>query len=205
MSIGWGVKMACREHLRKHWNETNAFFSPLDSLNRPRGGWQGLLAWCLSIFLLTGCGYRLAGSGQLPGDVKTIAVQVFTNRTAESGLETTVTNAVIDELTRRRQDLVVEVGEAEGILSGTIGRLTTATVSRSGTLTALERKVVVTASFVLKDPNGKTLWQRGAVSAEQAYAVEDSKSATDMNRRLAIGLAAQRLAESFYVSLTDSF
>ncbi len=197
--------MACREHMRKHWNETNASFSLLDSLNRPRGGWQGLLEWCLCLFVLTGCGYHLAGSGRLPGDVKTVAVQVLTNRTAESGLETTVTNAIIDELTRRRQDLVVGVEAADGILSGTIGRLTTATVSRSGTLTALERKVVVSASFVLKDPTGKTLWQRSAVRAEQAYAVEDSKSATDMNRRLAIGLAAQRLAESFYESFTDTF
>lgn len=134
-----------------------------------------------------------------------MAVQLLRNRTAESGLETTVTNAVIDELTRRRQDLVVETKQAEGILSGTINRLTTATIARSGTLTALERKAVLSASFVLKDPDGKVLWQRETISAEQAYAVEESKSATEMNKRLAIGLAAQRLAEYLYVSLTDAF
>lgn len=160
---------------------------------------------CLCFSLMAGCGYRLAGSGKLPGNINTMAVQLLKNRTAESGLETTVTNAVIDELTRRRQDLVVETGRAEGILSGTISRLTTQTVARSGTLSALERKAVLSASFVLKDPKGIVLWQRGTISAEQAYVVEDSKSATDMNKRLATGLAAQRLAESLYESLTDSF
>jgi hypothetical protein len=155
--------------------------------------------------MLVGCGYRLAGSGQLPGKVKTIAVQVFENRTAESGLETTVTNAVIDELTRRRQDLVVESGRAEALLSGTVTRLTASTVSRSGTLTAQERKVVITAAFVLKGSDGTVLWQRGAIHADQAYAVEESKSATEMNKRLAIGLAAQRLAEYLFESLTDAF
>jgi len=134
-----------------------------------------------------------------------MSVKLLKNRTAESGLETTVTNAVIDELTRRRQDLVVGTKQAEGILSGTINRLSTATVARSGTLSALERKAVLSASFVLKDPDGKVLWQRGGISAEQAYVVEESKAATEMNKRLAIGLAAHRLAEYLYISLTDAF
>lgn len=175
----------------------------MDTRLPKRRGW--LLVWWVCFFGLMGCGYRFAGSGQLPGDVKTIAVQLLTNRTAESGLETTVTNAVIDELTRRRQGLVVESGRADALLSGRIDRLTTATVSRSGTLSALERKVVVSATFVLKAPDGAVLWQRGGIRAEEAYVVEQSKSATEMNKRLAIGKAANRLGEYLYQSLTDAF
>lgn len=169
----------------------------------PVAGWGLLLALCLSVLLA--CGYQLAGSGELPKGVNTIAVQVLANHTAESGLETTITNAVIDELTRRRQDLVVGVERADGILSGTINRLTTSTSARSDLLTAVERRLIVTVSFVLKDPSGKVLWQGRQLSAEQAYAVGESKAATEMNRRLAIGIVAQRLAEYLFERLTDSF
>lgn len=158
------------------------------------------LAW-----LLCGCGYQLAGSGELPGKVDTIAVSMLTNRTAESGLESKVTNALIDELTRRRQGLVVSTERADAVLSGTIDALSATTAARSGTLTAAERKVVITVSLTLKDRKGAVLWQGPKLTAEQAYPVSDTKSITDANRRAAIVQVAQRLAEYAYERLTDSF
>jgi outer membrane lipopolysaccharide assembly protein LptE/RlpB len=197
----------CCEYSRKHLGGFDKTHEQEGSMSRyhrwPVAGWGLLLALCLSVLLA--CGYQLAGSGELPKGVNTIAVQVLANHTAESGLETTITNAVIDELTRRRQDLVVGVERADGILSGTINRLTTSTSARSDLLTAVERRLIVTVSFVLKDPSGKVLWQGRQLSAEQAYAVGESKAATEMNRRLAIGIVAQRLAEYLFERLTDSF
>lgn len=147
----------------------------------------------------------MAGSGQLPGDAKTIAVTVFTNRSLESGLETTVTNAMIDELTRRRQDMVVPADQADVILSGTIDGLTTETLSRSAALTAVERRLVITASMTLRDRDGNVLWQGRRLRAEQAYPVSRNRAATETSRRLAIGQVAQRMAEYVYERLTDAF
>lgn len=155
--------------------------------------------------ILSACGYRFAGSGRLPDGVQTIGVQMLTNRTAESGLETQVTNALIDELTRRRQSSVVDVDQADAVLSGTIDSLATETLSRSGLLTATERRLVITASLVLKDRHGEILWQRSRLRAEQAYAVTTDVTQSERNRRLAIGDVARRLAEYAYERLTDTF
>jgi outer membrane lipopolysaccharide assembly protein LptE/RlpB len=155
--------------------------------------------------LLGSCGYRLAGSGELPGGVRTIAVAMLANRTAESGLEATLTNALLDEFTRRRQDMVVSADRADAVLSGTIDGLATETLSRSATLTAVERRLVVTASMTLKDRDGNVFWQSSRIRAEQAYPVSGSRAATETSRRLAIGQAAQRMAEYVYERLTDAF
>lgn len=155
--------------------------------------------------IVSACGYHFAGSGQLPGEAQTIGVRVLSNKTAESGLETELTNALIDELTRRRQDLVVEVDRADAVLSGTIDSVATETLSRSGPLTATERRLVITASLVLKDRQGEILWQRSQLRAEQAYAVTNDAAQSERNRRLAIVDAARRLAEYTFERLTDTF
>ncbi|RJQ68768.1 MAG: hypothetical protein C4519_22600 [Desulfobacteraceae bacterium] len=161
-----------------------------------------IAALCLT--LLAACGYRLAGSGRLPGDVSTIAVSVLTNRTALSGLESIVTNALVDEFTRRRQNLLVDADRADAVLTGSIDALATETVARSGTLTALQRRMVITASLVLKNRNGLVLWEQ-QITAEETYTVDALRPETDRNLRLASAQAAQRLAEYAYARLTDTF
>lgn len=170
---------------------------------RPFAAFVVIAVLLVSVF--SACGYHFAGSGQLPDGVHTIGVRMLTNRTAESGLETEVTNALIDELTRRRQDLVVDVDHADAVLSGTIDSLATETLSRSGLLTATERRLVITASLVLKDRQGEILWQRSRLSAEQAYAVTNDAAQSERNRQRAIVDAARRLAEYTYERLTDTF
>jgi outer membrane lipopolysaccharide assembly protein LptE/RlpB len=155
--------------------------------------------------LLAACGYQMAGPGELPGKANTLAVTMLVNRSGESGLEAKVTNALLDEITRRRQDLVVSEVRADAILSGTIDSLSTQTAARSGTLTAAERKVVITVSLTLKSPKGEVLWQGSRLTAEQAFPVADTKPQTESNRRAAINQVAQRLAEYAYERLTDAF
>ena len=48
--------------------------------------------------LLAGCGYSLHGN--LPDHVRTVAVPVFTNRTAEPAIESFLTQAVVEALRR---------------------------------------------------------------------------------------------------------
>jgi outer membrane lipopolysaccharide assembly protein LptE/RlpB len=165
-------------------------------------GWLAVMAILL---LPVSCGYHLSGTGKLPGDVQTIGVSVLTNRTALSGLETIVTGALVDELTRRRQDLVVSADQSDAVLTGTIDALRTETLTRSSTLTAVERRMTITASFILKDRTGKVLWRGQRLTADQAYTVDNLRAETDRNLRVASTLVAQRLAEYVYERLTDAF
>jgi len=155
---------------------------------------------------LTGCGYRLAGRGELPGGAQTIAIRMLENRSSESGIETLITNALINELNRRRRGSVVDVGRADAVLAGTIESLTWDTVAHRGINTASERRVYASISLTLTDPSGKVLWKRSGLNGEQAYSVVDgNKSATEFNRRQAIAVLAVQVAESVYRRLTDNF
>jgi hypothetical protein len=154
---------------------------------------------------LAACGYRLAGSGELPGGVERIAINLLVNRSTENGIETTITNALIDEFTRRQQ-AVVPVQEAQATVSGTINSISWDTLSRRGVNAATERRVDVMISLVLKGMDGKVLWQSSGLTAKQAYAVvSGDKPATDANRRQAIELAVQRIAETAYRRMVDNF
>ncbi|MBT8342664.1 MAG: hypothetical protein HKP58_20640 [Desulfatitalea sp.] len=163
---------------------------------------------CCMAFLggtFQGCGYRLVGSGSLPSGVTRIAVPVLENRTGESGLEIIVTNAILDEMTRRQKNLVVDETQAEAILAGSINSLSATTAGRATLLNAVERRLAITASLTLKRTNGDVLWQDLSLRVEQAYQVRDAQTETNAERRGAIAAASQRLAEYVYERLTDSF
>lgn len=167
----------------------------------------GRVVLVLSILVFfAGCGYRLAGRGELPGKISTISVRMLENRSSETGVETLVTNALISELNRRRTGSVTDPERADAVLSGTIQSLTWDTVAHRGVNTASERRVYITFALTLTDRSGEVLWKRSSLSGAQAYAVlEGNKSATDNNRRQAIGILAEKMAESIYRSLTDNF
>jgi outer membrane lipopolysaccharide assembly protein LptE/RlpB len=167
-------------------------------------GYRYLPVLTVCLTLLTACGYHLAGNGRLPGGAETIGINILANRTALSGLETIVTNALVDEFTRRRQNFVVGPGRAEVELSGSIDALSTETVARSSTLTAVERRMVITASLVVKNRRGTVLWSH-QISANQTYTVDASQQETNQNLRLAAAKVAQRLAEYAYERVTEDF
>ena len=154
--------------------------------------------------VMISCGYRVASREQLPGGISTIGVAVLNNRTGLSGLEAVVSNALVDEFTRRRPNFVVDAQRADAVLSGSIDSLANETVARRGTLTALERRMTITVSLVLRNPKGETLWAQ-TITAQETYGVRDHQAETEMNLRLAAAIVARRLGEYTYERLTDAF
>ena len=156
--------------------------------------------------MITACGYQFAGRGDLPGGIQTLSVRILENKTSETGAEITFTNALINELNRRRRGSVVEGASADGVLQGAIQTIVWDTVSRTGVKTAAERRVYATIALTLTDLEGNELWKRAGIRAEQAYAVVDgNKSATESNRRRAITTLSEQMAEEVYRRLTDKF
>jgi outer membrane lipopolysaccharide assembly protein LptE/RlpB len=162
--------------------------------------------WLAAAQYWTGCGYQLAGRGELPGNIQSIAVRMLENRSAETGVETLITNALINELNRRRRGSVAAPDRADAVLTGTIESLSWDTVAHRGVNTAAERKVYATISLTLTDRSGKVLWKRSGLSGSQAYTVAgDNKTATEINRRQAIAVLAEQVAENVYRRMTDNF
>ena len=153
------------------------------------------------------CGYRFAGNGSLPAGVTRVFVTVLENRSSETGIETIFTNDLIYEFTRnRKENLAQERSSADGILTGTIVRLSVQNVSRTSVSTAVERRVTGTLKLRLESPDGRILWSSGDIIERQAYeVVAGNKTATDQNKSDAIAVVSSRLAESAFNRLTDDF
>ena len=166
------------------------------------------IIWLSAFFIITitGCGYRFQGSGSFPHGVKHVFVEVLENQTSESGIETTVTNILINEFTLRdKETFVGNIDEADSILSGAVSRITFYTISAKGKDSAQERRVTVWVSLKLTDREGSVLWVAKELSDNEAYRVVEDKNVTERNKRVAIGLASRRIAERALNRLTDEF
>jgi len=157
--------------------------------------------------LVTACGYRFAGSGAFPEGVNTIYVEVIENRTSKTGAERIVTNQLIFEFSRRRENsLVSKLDEADAILKGSINSIRTQTISRVDSEVANEREVTMTVDLkLIKRDGGAVAWAANGLSDREAYDVLDSKIETDRNEEQAIRRLSERISERIFNRLTDDF
>lgn len=100
--------------------------------------------------LVVGCGYHLTGAGPaLPEGAHTVAVQTFSNQTREYGLEVHLRRALEDEFRRWGTLGVVEKGDADLVLSGSIRHFRIAPVAFSATDEAVQYQGVIRVSIRL--------------------------------------------------------
>lgn len=155
--------------------------------------------------IFSACGYRFVGGGSFPAGIRAVFVEVFQNRTAESGIENTFTNDLIYEISRNTDTYLTGKENADGILSGTITNLTTETISVRGQNIAAERRLKVRVDLKLTDSTGKVVWSANGVPASETYPVGDTKQRTFDNAQAAILVLSKRFAEEVYTQLTSDF
>ncbi len=159
---------------------------------------------CLLLFLGSGCGYRFSGE-DAPFGIQTLHVPILQNRTGETGIETIFTDDLIYEFTRNGAMRLRDAESAGAVLTGEIDRVSFKTISHKGYQVALERRVEVSMSLVLRDRNGKVLWAEEGISSQEEYPVSEDKLTTEYNRREAIKRISDRLAENVYNRLATDF
>ena len=153
---------------------------------------------------LSGCGYRFADSRTLTIGLDTVAVHVLDNRTRQTGLEVLMTNALVSELTKHRQTVVVDDGAAQAVLSGKVLSLYNDVVSRTSTTQASERRLTMEVLLHLKRNDGTVLWQSNLRTSEN-YGVATDSAESERLHRSALEKAAQRLAEEAYINIGHGF
>jgi hypothetical protein len=156
---------------------------------------------------IAGCGYHFEGMGlTAPEGVRTIAITVLENRTSESGIETRFTSDLAYEFTRSKILRVVGTDTADAVLGGRISSLTVNTISRTSSYESDERRVTITLDLSLERADGTTLWSDGALSDKEAFKVVPSdKLETERNRREAIEVISERLAEKIHNRIFQGF
>jgi outer membrane lipopolysaccharide assembly protein LptE/RlpB len=164
-------------------------------------------AWAIILLgaLLSACGYQFAGGGSLPSGITSVSVEMFKNRTAETGVETIITNDLIYEFTRHEQVIVTGSDKADAILTGVVQSISERTISHTGEYTSDERRVVLNLDLQLTNKSGGVIWSAKGVSDNEAYKVMPGKQSTERRKREAIKTLSKRLAEDIFNRLTADF
>ncbi|MDD2388378.1 MAG: LPS assembly lipoprotein LptE [Desulfobacterales bacterium] len=153
----------------------------------------------------SGCGYRFSGNGVLPGNVQSIFINVFENRTAETGIESVFSNDLVIEFIRNGNPVANERDRADAFLHGTVKSMTIDSVSHRDSHTSIETRVTVCMDLKMMDSQGDVIWSANNISDSEVYLVVSEKSVTEQNRRIAISEISKRIAEKVYYRLTDRF
>ena len=177
-------------------------------MTKARWGWLLFLAsgfWLLAL----GCGYALVGTANyLPGNIRTIQVPSFVNRTTRVELEQRVTSAIAEEMVSRgRLTLVNEPKNADVILRGSIESfgLTPVEYNREGTATRYQVTVAARIELVDHRNEDKVLWKNDQYLFTENYSINlQLADAFDQETR-AIREIAEKFAESVVASLLEGF
>lgn len=124
---------------------------------------------------LAGCGYSVVGAQttRVPGDVRSIAVGTFANRSRQEGIEKTLAFAVEREFYQRGSLPVREhAAEGDGVISGTIREFKIRPVSFNQQDEALQYEAKLVLDVVLtRRSDGSVLWRGANMESVQDYSV----------------------------------
>lgn len=140
--------------------------------------------------LFSHCGFY-SFSGTANPHLKTVAVPIFEDHTAEFGIKETLTNAIIAAYTRDNTLKIADRRNADSILSGTLLQV----VERAGVYTETDQvqeiRVHLVVDLKYEDvKKHKTLWE-GRLNQFGSYA---PTSATSNDRQSAIAEAIDKIA-----------
>ena len=155
--------------------------------------------------LFAGCGYHFSGGGQLPQNAKTICVQVFENKSGESGLDHAIANEIIYYFTRFKNVKLVDKEEAQAVLSGIIVSATESSIAHKTSYVTTGRRIKVVVDVRLTAAGGAVLWKSGFLAEDEAFDIDPDNLQTEENKKSALAIVSKRLAERIYYLMTSNF
>ena len=149
---------------------------------------------------LTGCGYSFRGD--LPDHIKTVAVPVFTNRTAEPAVENWLTSAVVEAYATNGRLRVVKTQEADAILDGEVVGYSVQSIAFDNQANVRVYRLLVTMNIKLRDVRrNSVLFEQQGLREKSDFQVLGAVSQTIGAEEGAVRSAARDIARSI-VSLT---
>ncbi len=153
----------------------------------------GAVAVCLAA---AGCGYHFSErSDAIPAELRTVVIPLWSNVTAEPGLEAIFTNAMVKQFATRGWLDPVKAGEADTILEGKIETVDVQPVSFSSAAIELEDRVSVVASVTLKRKKDQSvLWSSSRLTGSEVYDSTPDFNVNLRNREQALRKVATDMA-----------
>ena len=145
--------------------------------------------------LVGGCGYTVQGT--LPSHIKTIAVPIFQNRTAEPAIEGFITRAVVEAFSTNGRLKVVGRDGADAILDGEIVDYRIVSIAFDRDADVRQYRLVVTVNLRMRDVRQNTvLFQQQGVREQADFRVQSAVSQTISREETALQAAAVDIARS---------
>jgi hypothetical protein len=155
----------------------------------------------VALLLAGGCGYT-ASPALLPQHLKTVAIPVFENGTAEALLEREVTDAVIARFVKDNHLRIVDEKSANAVVRGRVTQYKNAAFGfSSSTQQANEFRVTIGVQVTFKDlVKNRELWNNEIVKTANYYAQpvpgQEPKSDLDGRKEAVTKIADEILARS---------
>lgn len=160
----------------------------------------------LLFLLVSGCGYRLRGTGELREDLQRVAILPFANMTFESQVENDLYDALVDEFARSKNLKVVAANDADILISGTIGVIDSYAISYSSDDKTYEYRVSMTIAVEVTEARSRQVyWRRSAMREVEEYKAIDDPITIDRRKQAALKRLCQVLAENIHDGLFTNF
>ena len=144
---------------------------------------------------LGGCGYSLRGN--LPDDIKTVAVPVFRNRTGEPAVENLITRAVIEAFSTNGRLRVVAAEAADAILEGDVVGYQLESIAFDPRANVRQYRLLVTLNVRFRDVRRNTvLFRRDGFQEKADFRVLGAVSETISREETALRAAAGDIART---------
>lgn len=167
------------------------------------------LIFLLFLLPLAGCGYHTVGSAtHIPGNVRTLAVPIFTTRAQAFHTEMAFTQATIRELNTRTKYRILNSAspDADATLKGAILSQTVTPLTYDATSgQSSSYLVTITAKVLLTAHDGSILYRNDALTFHEQY-----QSTQDLNGFIredpaAVNRVARDFAQTVVGDMLESF
>jgi outer membrane lipopolysaccharide assembly protein LptE/RlpB len=158
---------------------------------------------------LSGCGYRLTGTGGagvVPDHVRVLVVPPFENRTTRTEIEQRVTEEVARELARRgKWEVVTDRSQADAMLEGAVTSYRTTPVEFGEGARATRIEAVVTLQATLRElATDEVLWSQSGLMFREQFDVEDTEGFFD-EESIALDRIARGAAGTLVTAILEGF
>jgi hypothetical protein len=149
----------------------------------------GFLLFAVGAFVCS-CG-NYSFTGAVPGDIKSIAIPLFENQTAEFGIQETITDALVAGFQREGILRIVDEARADAILHGIIMRIDDTPYTYNTGEQVSEYQFRITCEITLENARtAEELWKQ-TFTAWGNYEYKGSLA----DRQIGIDEAVQKLTE----------
>ncbi len=162
-----------------------------------------VLTFIVVSLLTESCGYHNPNMAPLSeqGPPIHLYIPLWSNPTAEVGLESQIHNALSDWFIQyKRITLTNNKEDADYLLTGSVVSIRFPGRSHTATEEATALKAVLTVSFKMEDTkDGFIVLERKGMTLEETYSIGAGSAGDDENKKTAIQTMTDNLAEQVYI------